>query len=175
MHHAPFIIPHLEGSVSTSEATVIARALYDSLIGGALTALRAAAATLEGANGTQPVLDRIEALPASTPREVKNLLLALARDGKLDQLPGVVRAFEHYAQRGEAPLTGEVTSAVPLDEAQQARITEELRERYGAGLEVRFTVDPSLIGGLIIRIGDQVLDNSLRTRLSAIQRNMLAS
>jgi F-type H+-transporting ATPase subunit delta len=39
---------------------------------------------------------------------------------------------------------------------------------------VRFRVDPSLIGGLIIRIGDQVLDNSLRTRLSAIQRNMLA-
>jgi F-type H+-transporting ATPase subunit delta len=64
---------------------------------------------------------------------------------------------------------------VPLDDGQRAKIASELRERYGDGLELRFSVDPSLIGGLIIRIGDQVLDNSLRARLSAIQRNMLAS
>jgi F-type H+-transporting ATPase subunit delta len=42
-------------------------------------------------------------------------------------------------------------------------------------VQVRFHVDESLLGGLVIRVGDQVLDNSLRTRLSAIQRNMLNS
>ena len=73
-----------------------------------------------------------------------------------------------------SPLTGEVISAIELSESQQAKIVGELRGRYGERLELRFATDPSLIGGLIIRVGDQVLDNSLRTRLSAIQRNMLA-
>jgi F-type H+-transporting ATPase subunit delta len=163
--------------VSTSEAQVAARALYDSLIGGTLQALRSAAAKLEGASGNGPdVVARIDAaLPAETPRDVRNFVLALAREGALDRLPAIVKAFERYSQSEARQLDGEVISAVPLDEAQRAKITSELRERYGDGLELRFSVDPSLIGGLIIRIGDQVLDNSLRTRLSAIQRNMLAS
>jgi F-type H+-transporting ATPase subunit delta len=51
-----------------------------------------------------------------------------------------------------------------------------LQQRYPqAELDVKFSVDESLIGGLVIRVGDQVLDNSLRSRLGAIQRNMLVS
>jgi F-type H+-transporting ATPase subunit delta len=163
--------------VSTSEAQVAARALYDSLIGGALQTLRTAAAKLEGASGAGPDLEaRINGvLPAETPREVRNFLLALAREGALDRLPAIVKAFERYSQGEARQLDGEVISAVALDDKQSAKIASELRERYGDGLDLRFSVDPSLIGGLIIRIGDQVLDNSLRTRLSAIQRNMLAS
>ena len=163
--------------MSTSEAQAAARALYDSLIDGALQALRAAAAKLEGARADGPDIEaRINAaLPADAPREIRNLLLALAREGGLDRLPAIVQAFERYSQGGTRRLDGEVISAVPLDDGQRAKIASELRERYGDGLELRFSVDSSLIGGLIIRIGDQVLDNSLRTRLSAIQRNMLAS
>jgi F-type H+-transporting ATPase subunit delta len=162
--------------VSTSEAQVIARALYDSLIGSSLQSLRVAAERLNSGGG-ESVEQRVKAaLPADAPRAVQNLLLALARDGALNQLPNVVAAFERYArQHGEESLSGEVTSAVELDAAQRERITAQLRERYGNGLTLQFQVDPSIIGGLIIRIGDQVLDNSLRTRLSAIQRNMLSS
>jgi len=50
-----------------------------------------------------------------------------------------------------------------------------LRGKYGEGLTVHFDVDASLIGGLIVRVGDQVLDNSLRTRLSAVKNSMLTS
>jgi F-type H+-transporting ATPase subunit delta len=163
--------------VSTSEAQVAARALYDSLVGGALQALRTAASKLENASSDGPdAAARIDAaLPAEAPREVRNFLLALAREGALDRLPAIVKTFERYSQGETRRLDGEVISAVALDETQRAKIASELRERYGDGLELRFSVDPSLIGGLIIRIGDQVLDNSLRTRLSVIQRNMLAS
>ena len=115
------------------------------------------------------------ALPADAPREVRNFLVALARDGKLDLLPAVVQSFEQYGQSNTRPLTGEVVSAVELSEQQRAKIIGDLRARYGERLELRYSVDSSLIGGLIIRIGDQVLDNSLRARLSAVQRNMLAS
>ncbi len=163
--------------MSTSEAQVAARALYDSLIGGALQALRTAAAKLEGASGDGSDIEaRINAaLPADAPREVRNFLLALARESAFDRLPAIVKAFERYSQGEARRLDGEVISAVQLDDGQRAKIAGELRERYGDGLDLRFSVDASLIGGLIIRVGDQVLDNSLRTRLSAIQRNMLAS
>jgi F-type H+-transporting ATPase subunit delta len=156
---------------------VFARALYESLVGGALKTLRAAAARLEGAGDAGPDLEaRITAaLPPDAPREVRNFLMVLASEGTLDRLPAIIQAFEGYSQSEARVLTSEVTSAVPLSETQQAHIIDDLRQRYGDRLEVRFSVDPSLIGGLIIRVGDQVLDNSLRARLSAVQRNMLAS
>ena len=66
-------------------------------------------------------------------------------------------------------------SRAPLETAQRQTIESDLAQRYGAGISVSYQVDPTLIGGLILRVGDQVLDNSLRTRLSAIQRNMLSS
>jgi F-type H+-transporting ATPase subunit delta len=72
-------------------------------------------------------------------------------------------------------LEATITSAVALSDAEQATTIADLRGKYGQGLEVQFAVDESLIGGLIVRVGDQVLDNSLRTRLSAVQRSMLTS
>jgi F-type H+-transporting ATPase subunit delta len=162
--------------VSTSEAQVIARALYDALVGQALTALRTVARSIDGAAGelTQERLATL--LPPDTPREVRNLLTALAAERRLGDLAAVAQSFEQYAQAGGArPLEGEIVSAVELSEAQRGRILSDLRARYGERLELRYSVDPTLIGGLIIRVGDQVLDNSLRTRLSAVQRNMLTS
>jgi F-type H+-transporting ATPase subunit delta len=162
--------------VSTSEAQVIARALYDALVGQALQALRAAARSVDGASGELSAERFVAALPADTPREVRNLLAALAAEKRLERVPAVVQAFEQYAQVGkERGLEGEVISPVELSEAQRTRILDDLQARYGEQVELRFSVDPSLIGGLIIRVGDQVLDNSLRTRLSAVQRNMLSS
>jgi F-type H+-transporting ATPase subunit delta len=162
--------------VSTSEAQVSAHALYDSLIGGALQTLKAAAAKIERGDSNADVEGRITAaLPPEAPRELRNFLLALAREGALGQLPDIVRAFERYTKGANQTISGEIISAVALDDTQRAHISDELRERYGNQLELRFNVDPSLIGGLIIRIGDQVLDNSLRARLSTVQRNMLSS
>ena len=100
---------------------------------------------------------------------------AAGREGFLDQAAEVAEAFAGFAAAGAVALDALVTSAMPLTEAQQATITGDLRSRYGADLKVSFGVDQSLIGGLIIRVGDQVLANRLRTRLSAVQRNMLAS
>lgn len=155
--------------MSASEDQVIARALFDSLTGAALQALRAAASV----NGEVTPERLLAALPEDAPREVRNLILALGRDGHLDRLPMVVTAFEHMTRRGGArPLTGEVISAVELSPSQRERIVAQLTARYGPDLELRFSVDESLIGGLIIRIGDQVLDTSLRTRMAVIQRNM---
>jgi F-type H+-transporting ATPase subunit delta len=161
--------------VSTSEAQVIARALYDALVSQALQALRAAARSTDGTGDL--TAERLTAiLPAETPREVRNLLTALAAEKRMGSLAAVTQAFEQYAQSAAGrPLEGEIISAVELDPTQRTHILDDLRGRYGERLELRYSVDPTLIGGLIIRVGDQVLDNSLRTRLSVVQRNMLTS
>ncbi len=163
--------------MSTSESQVFARALYDALVGSAQRSLKTAATKLAGDQGDSETFEQqlTAALPADAPREVRNFLLTLARENKLDLLPAVAQSFEQYSQSSARPLTGEVISAIELEDQQRAKIIDDLRARYGERLDLRFSVDPSLIGGLIIRIGDQVLDNSLRARLSAVQRNMLAS
>jgi F-type H+-transporting ATPase subunit delta len=160
--------------MSTNEARTYARALYETLIGTAVAQLRQAAETL----GDGPVTaDRIaSAVPAGASAEIRNFLAVLANEGSTAQLSSIVDALESIIARpASQALDADVTSAVALSASQQDSITADLRQRYGDQLVVNFLVEESIIGGLIIRVGDQVLDNSLRTRLSAVQRNMLAS
>lgn len=164
--------------MTTSDARDAARALYDALMSGVLQSLKTAAPRLQNVSLDGPdAQSRIAAaLPADTPPMVARFLVGLANAGKLDQISSVVRELERLAQAGgAATLDSQVTSAVELSDAQRERIISDLRNRYGEGLQVAFRTDASLIGGLIIRVGDQVLDNSLRTRLGAIQRNMTTS
>ncbi len=163
--------------MSTSEAQVIAQALFDSVMSRTLQALSTAADTLQGASDTGASAQQVvNALPADAPQEVRNVLVTLANMNSLHRLPQVVQSFERFMARGpQESLDAEVVSAVELSSEQQNHVASSLRERYGNGLDVRFTIDPSLIGGLIIRVGDQVLDNSLRARLSAVQRTMQSS
>jgi F-type H+-transporting ATPase subunit delta len=115
------------------------------------------------------------ALPADALPQVRNFLLGLAKEGLLDQVGDVADAFGRLTTSTSVEaVEAVITSAVALSADQQAAIIADLRTRYG-DLNATFAVEASLIGGLVIRIGDRVLDNSLRTRLSAIQRNMLTS
>lgn len=160
---------------TTVDARAIASTLYDSLVGTTLAQLRAAAPKLNGGAGLDAAARVEAALPTNTLPQVRNFLLGLAKEGLLDQMDEITAAFAHYAAGAATQsLDASVMSAISLSADQQDVIIADLRQRYG-DVAVSFTVDPSLIGGLIVRVGDQVLDNSLRTRLSAIQRNMLAS
>jgi len=161
---------------TTVDARSLAGTLYEELVGKALEQLRAAAPKLANA-GSGEAAQRVDAaLPADALPQVRNFLLGLAREGLLDQVPSVAEAFANLTASTVAqPLDASITSANELSAAQRQTIEADLTQRYGAGLSVSYDVDPSLIGGLIIRVGDQVLDNSLRTRLSAIQRSMLTS
>ncbi|PDV98706.1 ATP synthase F1 subunit delta [Candidatus Chloroploca asiatica] len=160
---------------TTVDARAIASTLYDALIGTAVEQLQLAAPKLAKVSDGELAKQIDAALPPQALPQVRNFLLGLAREGLLGQLDDIVTAFTAFASGApEAALDAVVTSAVELSSAQQAKILAELKERYGTGVVVSFAVDPTLIGGLIIRVGDQVLDNSLRTRLSVLQRSMLA-
>ena len=78
--------------------------------------------------------------------------------------------FPFIRRRGE--VAAQVTSAVPLSEPEAASVTEALRKVVGQKVSVALTVDPSLIGGLIVRVGSRMIDSSLRTKLQRLQLAM---
>ncbi len=111
--------------------------------------------------------------PASYARAVyDSLRAALKADGREDLLAHVLDELVQLA-RGNAPTSADVTSAVELSAAQRAKIESELRGHYGATLDISYTVDPGILGGLLVRVVDKVLDTSVRQRLNAVQRNMM--
>ena len=113
--------------------------------------------------------------PPVVARALYDSLQATLRDqGAEDQFDAVAESFFELV-RGSGPRDAEVTSAVPLEQTQQNAVLQQLRGKYGPALDVKFVVDESILGGLIVRVGDRVLDNSVRNRLTDVQQRMLLS
>lgn len=102
----------------------------------------------------------------------KNFLGVLAANRRLSALPEIIRAFAAIAaaQRGEA--TAEVTSAHALTDDQVEQLRQKLEVREGRKVKVRTSVDPDLLGGLVVTIGSKRIDSSIRTRLNSLAQAM---
>lgn len=100
------------------------------------------------------------------------MLGVLAQNRRLNQLPQVIRAFRMLAARHRGETRAEVTSAHPLDDGQVDALKRQLQARLGRDVSVELTVDPSILGGLVVRIGSQMIDSSIRTRLSSLAHAM---
>ncbi len=96
----------------------------------------------------------------------------LAGNRRLFALPEIIGAFHAIAaaQRGEA--TAQVTSAHPLDEGQIKALRQKLEAREGRNVKIRTSVDPELLGGLVVTIGSKRIDSSIRTRLNSLAQAM---
>jgi F-type H+-transporting ATPase subunit delta len=113
--------------------------------------------------------------PAAVARALyDSLQVTLQSEGAEDQFDTVVASFFDLT-RGSGPREAEVISAIALEPQQQDAIIQQLRAKYGPALDVRFVVDESILGGLIVRVGDRVLDTSARSKLAQVQQRMLAS
>jgi len=111
--------------------------------------------------------------PADADPPVRNLLYALAQHGDLGMLPDITVALRaRMAQTAEAATRVEIVSALPLTEAEKALLTEKLAADAGrgSGLEFQYRVDPAILGGLIIRVGDKLIDGSVASRLAAMKQ-----
>jgi len=102
----------------------------------------------------------------------RNFLGVLAQNRRAGELPGVVRAFQAIAaaQRGE--VTAEVASAHPLTDEQLTALEQKLRVRQGRTVKLKTRVEPELLGGLVVTIGSQRIDSSIRSRLNALAHAM---
>lgn len=102
----------------------------------------------------------------------RNFLGVLAHNRRLGELPAIIRAFRLLAARHRGEVTAEVTSAHPLDGEQVDALKQSLRSRVGREVSVDLSVDPDLLGGLVVRIGSQMIDSSIRTRLNTLAQAM---
>ena len=102
----------------------------------------------------------------------KNFLGVLAHNRRVSELPAMIRAFRAIAaaQRGE--VTAEVASAHPLTDDQLSTLEQKLRAREGRTVKLKTRVDPDLLGGLVVTIGSQRIDNSIRSRLNSLAQAM---
>jgi F-type H+-transporting ATPase subunit delta len=92
----------------------------------------------------------------------------LAENGRLDFLPEIADRFEELKDEDANVADVEVTSAVQLDDAQRERLSGALRARLRRDVRLQCTVDPSLIGGAVVRSGDTLIDGSLRSKLERL-------
>ncbi len=102
----------------------------------------------------------------------RNFLGVLAENRRLSQLPAIIRAFRALAANHRGETTAEVTSAHPLSAAQVDALKQQLRTRIGRDVAVDLSVDPTLLGGLVVKIGSQMIDSSIRTRLNTLAHAM---
>lgn len=96
----------------------------------------------------------------------KNFLKLLAENKRLAVLPEIVRLFEDMKAEAEGQLEAKVITAYPLSEAQMAGLVAKLEAKYGRKITASQEVDEGLIGGVVIAVGDEVLDASVRSKLA---------
>jgi F-type H+-transporting ATPase subunit delta len=101
-----------------------------------------------------------------------NLLKFLVEQGRARDLPDIAEALAQMAAGRYHKTVAEIRAAIPLDEQRRARLTEALAKASGREVELKVLVDPSVIGGVTARVGDQVFDGTIRRKLE-LARNQL--
>jgi F-type H+-transporting ATPase subunit delta len=93
---------------------------------------------------------------------------ALAEQRRLDLLPDIAALYEDHRRESESQLLVKVTSALALDAAQTEQLKGSLARRFKRDIELETSVDPALLGGVIIDTGSEVIDGSARGRLQRL-------
>ena len=151
----------VESSLTTLESAVAGSDDLRRLIGSPLIARGAAAEAVKAVGGSL----KLDILTT-------NFLGVLASNRRLSQLGKVIASFRELAanHRGEASAT--VTTAHGLTDAQVTALKTKLKARVGRDVAVTLKTDPAILGGLIVKIGSQLIDSSIRTKLNTLAHAM---
>lgn len=161
-----------------------ASACFGIALEGWIEALRAVSRALEADDSAAGALDdravpfadrqrRMEkVIPADTPDAVRRFFGTLLSNGDVALLPRVLAGLERLATAGPSAQVATVASAVELDADTRRQVEGSVRGRYGADVQIRYEVDAQLIGGLLIRVGDEVIDGSVAARLRELDSTL---
>ena len=100
---------------------------------------------------------------------VGNFLRVVAQNRRLFAVPAMIKAFREIAADARGEVAADVASAHPLTPAQQEELKAALKGVTGKDVAIAATVDPSLLGGLVVKIGSRQIDTSLRTKLNSLK------
>ncbi len=177
-------------SISTGIANRYATAVFDlAQEGKSLPALEADIGALEAALAdsadlrdliSSPIYTRDEQAGAMTAVAQKmalspntaNVLSLLAAKRRLFVLPHMLTALRAMIADAKGEVTAEVTSAKALTKAQTDALSKTLKAKMGKDVNILATVDETLIGGLVVKVGSKMIDTSIRSKLSALQNTM---
>lgn len=164
-----------------------ASALYDLATGeGKLAAVETGLQSITRLIGESPDLARFLRSPviaagdkavaldailgkATTEPLVANFLRLVARNGRLFALSAIIAQFRELAAKARGETSADVTSATPLGKDQLARLAATLKAKLGKTVTLIEHVDASLIGGLMVKVGSQMIDSSLKSKLTAMK------
>jgi F-type H+-transporting ATPase subunit delta len=178
------------GGIATGLAGRYATALFElarderqlEAVGASLATLRQALRDSDDFREltTSPLISREQAAGAvaATAEAMRldpittNFVGVLAQNRRLSQLGNVIRAFNMLAANHRGETTAEVTSAHPLTDDQVGTLRANLKNRLGRDVAVDLNVDPAILGGLVVKVGSQMIDGSIRTKLNSLAMAM---
>jgi len=102
----------------------------------------------------------------------RNFVGYVASQRRLFSLAAMIRSFEALVARARGEVIAEVTSAHALTDEQKSALEAALKQAVGGAVAIRTDVDPSLIGGLVVRVGSRMIDGSIRTKLHSLKLAM---
>jgi F-type H+-transporting ATPase subunit delta len=127
-------------------------------------------------NPAVPAAARVEVLERILGEDVvgapRNLFALMVRRGRFELLPAVIREFTRLHHRREGIAEAVVTSAVPLETTELEALQQRLVAMTGGRVELQQQVDPNLLGGLQVRVGDRLIDGSVRGRLERLRAGL---
>jgi F-type H+-transporting ATPase subunit delta len=103
----------------------------------------------------------------------RNLLALLATRNSAHLLPGVAEAYQEMLDAHRGIERAEVVSAVPLSDEQQTRVSNMLKDMVGKEIALTVRVEPEILGGIVARVGDKLIDGSTRTKLEGLRRELI--
>ncbi|MGD9694155.1 MAG: ATP synthase F1 subunit delta [Thermoleophilia bacterium] len=171
-----------------SVALTYAEALYESAVDGDAVAdvardVSGFADAIEGSAELRAVLDNPEIdtrakkavlgeLAAGAHPLVGNFLQVLIDRGRIGEFREIARAFGERVAQAQGRLEVQAVTAVPLPADLRERIVNSIREKTGSEVELTESVDPEIIGGLVLRVGAAVVDGSVRHRIDELRQSL---
>ena len=107
-------------------------------------------------------------------RILRNFLFIIADRQRMHALPGIVTAFQEVIRQRRGIAEAEISSPAELSTAQKKEFQKTLEQLTGKRVEAKYSLDPALLGGAIVRIGDTIYDGSLRSRLNGLRARLAA-
>ncbi len=114
-----------------------------------------------------------EALSARVLPISLNLALLVVQRGLVDLMPNIAHELQQMVFDYKNQAVAEVTTATPMDEQQQTLVKQALEKRTGKTILLQTKVNPEILGGVVARVGDQVIDGSVQQRLQVLKRQLL--
>ncbi|HEY8823662.1 MAG TPA: ATP synthase F1 subunit delta [Candidatus Limnocylindria bacterium] len=122
-----------------------------------------------------PMKQRIEALNSALegePATIRSLMVLLLETDRIALVPQIALAYGDLVDRREGIAKARITTAIPLKDAEQRELVSRLERESKRKLRATFAVDPTLIGGAKVQIGDHLIDSSVRAKLVALGRQL---